>query len=308
MSGSKTRYLKFCRETYVPLHLQAWWLDAVCGPNAWDAAVASDRQGFAAGVLPYFRTRRWGLPVVQQPPYTAYAGPWFQAAPEQGIAAFKQLDRQHRTMQELIGLLPAVVYFKQCFHPEIQNWLPFYWAGFRQTTRYSYVLPAADTIAQVYAGLKNTLRTDLRRAGERTEIVETDNAELLFRLNAQSYARKGLRQPYYFELFQGLHHVLSERRQAIGYVARDRKSGSPHAGLYLVFDARQAAVLLTGLNPLHKGSGALNSLYWQAIQFCATRKLDLDFEGSMQPGIERVFRNFGGQLKPYFQVWRIGKW
>lgn len=305
MSGSKTRYTEFCQAAYVPLHLQSWWLDAVCGPQAWEAAAASDRQGIPGGVLPYFKTRYGGLPVVRQPPLTSYAGPWFHPDLQEIMPAHQQLAAQHRIMQELIGQLPRVLFFQQCFRPEIQNWLPFYWAGFRQTTRYTYVLPDTTDLPGLYRGLKNTLRTDLRRAEQGTEILTVENPEPIFRLNAQSFARKGRRQPYSLKTFQNLHNALAVRRQSLALLARDREQGALQAGLYLAFDSRQAAVLLSGFDPAHSHAGALHSLYWRAVQFCAARKLRLDFEGSMQPGIERVFRGFGGRLTPYFQVRRI---
>ena len=306
MSGSKAPYTEFCRVAHVPLHLQPWWLDAVCGPDNWDVAIAGSRQGIPMGALPYFKTRRLGLPVVQLPPFTAYAGPWFHPDIQHAdLPGFKQLGLQHRVLEALIARLPRVLFFQQCFHPAIQNWLPFYWAGFRQTTRYTYLLPGAVDTAKLYRSFKSSLRTELRRAAEFTEAVEVEDPEPIFHLNKLSFARKGLRQPYPRSTFQQLHQALTERQQARALLACDRKTGTPHAGLYLAFDLLQASVLLTGFDPACRHAGALHSLYWQAIQFCAAHKLSLDFEGSMQPGIEHVFRNFGGQRTPYLQVWRF---
>lgn len=301
MSGSKTPYTEFCRVTNAPLQWQPWWLDAVCGPDNWAVAITAVRQGIPMGVLPYFKTHRMGLPVVQQPPFTAYAGPWFHPDSRHPTSAWR---KRQRMLENLIGQLPRVVFFQQCFHPAMQNWLPFYWAGFRQTTRYTYLLPGTLDASNLYGSFKSSLRTELRRATEYTEIVEEENPESIFYLNKLSFARKGLRQPYSQSIFQRLHQALAERRQALALLACDRKTGTPHAGLYLAFDTQEAAVLLTGFDPAYRHSGALHGLYWQAIQYCAARKLSLDFEGSMQPGIERVFRGFGGQRTPYMQIWR----
>lgn len=306
MSGGKVPYIEFCRVAQPPLHFQPWWLDAVCGADRWGVAIATTaRQGVPMGVLPYFKTRRLGLPVVQLPPFTAYAGPWFHPDIQHpDLPGYKKLGLQHRVLEELIARLPKVLFFQQCFHPTIQNGLPFYWAGFRQTTRYTYLLPGTVDTTDLYRRFKSSLRTELRRATEYTEVVEVADPEPVFHLNKLSFARKGLRQPYSRSVFQNLHQAIAIRRQAHALLACDRKTGMPHAGLYLVFDTRQAAVLLTGFDPAYRHTGALHGLYWQAIQFCAARKLSLDFEGSMQPGIEHVFRGFGGQRKPYLQVWR----
>lgn len=309
MSGSKERYLEFCQQGYVPLQMQPWWLDAVCGAGRWSAAVASDGGGNITGVLPYWLTRRFGLPVIQLPPFTTYAGPWLRY-PDTINPSIKRNSRykfEHRVFAQLIGQLPRVAFFSQSFRPEVRQWLPFYWAGFRQTTRYTYMLPDTSDLDVLYNGLKNKLRTDLKKAGRATEVVLGNDPELLFRLNAQSFARKGQRPAYRMESFLRLHTALTLRGQSLQWIARDRQTGAPHATLYLVFDERQAAMLISGFDPvLGQRSQALHGLYWEAIRFCSERRLSLDFEGSMEPGIERTIRAFGGQMTPYLQVWKAG--
>lgn len=307
ITGRKARYSQFCRSGYTPLHLQPWWLDAVCGETEhWEVAIATGRNGDVVGAMPYFIRRRWGLRVIQLPPFTSYAGPLLRY-PEQPPAKDKHLlGFEHQTFAQLIGQLPGVAYFVQNFRPEIHNWLPFYWAGFSQTVRYTYFLPGASDTGALYAGLKNTLRTDLKTAARHTIVRMEDDPALLFHLNRQSYARKGLRQPYNFEAFQRLYTTLAGRRQSVGFIARDKQSGAPHAGLYLAFDERQAQVLLTGFDPVLGGSSrALHGLYWEAVRFCNEHNLGLDFEGSMDRGVGHVFRAFGGQIAPYFQVKKV---
>lgn len=305
MSNRKAQYLEFCAATKVPLPLQPWWLDAVCSAEHWSVALATDKGGTVTGALPYFLTRRLGFTVIQLPPLTSYAGPWLHY-PEN--AAFKETSKtgfEHRALAQLIGDLPHVAFFRQNFRPELQNWLPFYWAGYRQTTRYTYMLPWLEDINERYARLKNTLRTELKTAWQVTTIVPENDPDLLFRLNRLSFGRKGVQQPYRITPFLRLHNALAERGFARIFIARDRQTGIPHAGLYLVFDEQRAAVLLAGFDPaLGIRSHALHGLYWEAIRFCTERGLSLDFEGSMQPGIERVFRAFGAQITPYFQVWK----
>lgn len=304
--GSKDRFAEFCRETYVPLHLQPWWLDAVCGAERWNVAVATDGRGHATGVLPYFLLRRWGLRVVQMPPYTTYAGPWLRY-PDDGVwPAYRRISFEQQTVSALIEQMPRTAFWMQQFRPEVHCWLPFYWTGYRQTTRYTYVLPAPVGWAAFYAGLKDNMRTELRKAEEHATIGWEADAGLAYQLNRQSFARKGQRMPYSWEPLDRLHQALAARGQSAVLAARNRDSGAAMAALYLAFDHRQAAVLLTGLDPAFRHTGALHGLYAAAVRFCIDRGLSLDFEGSMQAGIERVFRAFGGQPTPYSRVWRAG--
>ena len=307
MCASKALYSEFCRSEYVPLQLQPWWLDAVCDADRWSAVLSYDKGGRITGALPYFLTRRWGLSAIHVPPFTAYAGPWLAYPDNPDFKKNSRYGFEHRVMAELIAQLPRVAFFQQNFWPEIQNWLPFYWAGFHQTTRYTYLLPGTGYPEELYRNLKNKLRTDLRTAETETEVVRESDTDLLFWLNQLSFNRKGLRQPYRRAPFENLHAALTERKQSECFFARDRASGAPHAALYLAYDTRQASLLLSGFDPaLGRRSRALHGLYWQAIRFCAERGLSLDFEGSMEPGIERALRAFGGQLTPYFQVWKAG--
>ena len=125
---------------------------------------------------------------------------------------------------------------------------------------------------------------------------------MVFELNQRSFHRKGLPQPYAYETLQSLHAALLQRNMAAVFMAYDQDLGKPSAGLYLAFDEQQASILLTGTEPELKYQGAVLSLIWEAICFCAERSLRLDFEGSMDKDIEYSFRAFGARLVPYFQL------
>lgn len=310
MSDSKARYSQFCREGYVPLHLQPWWLDAVCGVDAWRVALAANKNGEVVGAMPYHITHRWGLRAIQLPNLSTYGGPWLRYPQGVGLKDLNRLAFEKKAMTELIEQLPRTAFFQQNFRPEITNWLPFYWNNFRQTTRYTYIFDETKDVEKIKAGFKNTLRSDLKKAAQLAELKHEDEAwATVFTLNKLSFQRKNRRQSYALEPFKNLHFALSQRGQSACFVAYDKASGRPSAGLYLVFDTRQASVLLTGTDPAFKNQCAIYSLFFEAIQFCSARSLSLDFEGSMDKNIERSFRSFGARLVPYFQVWKAAnKW
>lgn len=287
------------------MHLQPWWLDAVCGEGEWDVCLATDGGGKILGAMPFYKTRRFGFSVIQPPPLTSYAGPWLHYPPN--LKPQKRLDFEKKAFDELIRQLPRTAFFRQNFHPDVQNWLPFHWAGFRQMTRYTYIFNDLSDLEKIKMGFKNTLRSDLKKAEQAAEIRrEDDRPDLLFQLHSMSFQRKNRRPPYSFETFQRLHSALAERQQSAIFVARDWRSNAPHAGLCLAFDERRAAVLLTGADPAFKSSCAAWALLWEAMKFCSERRLSLDFEGSMERDIERGFRAFGAQLRPYHQIWKAG--
>ncbi len=300
-------YIRFCHKQYVPIHLQPWWLDAVCGSAGWQVVLATGNTGKITGALPYYIARRWGLKVIQLPPLTTYGGPWLHYPQEAGFKGVSRLSFEKKVMGELIQQLPRTVFFNLNFRPEITNWLPFYWEGFRQTTRYTYIFEVTNDLEKITTGFKNTLRSDLKKAEKWTETRRDDEAwETVFALNKLSFQRKKQRQGYPFEVLKTLHTALNQRNQSACFVAYDKTSGRPSAGLYLVFDERQASVLMTGTAPEFKNQGAVYSLFMEAIRFCSERSLSLDFEGSMDENIEHAFRAFGARLVPYSQVWKVG--
>jgi hypothetical protein len=71
--------------------------------------------------------------------------------------------------------------------------------------------------------------------------------------------------------------------------------GTPHAAVYLVWDAQSAYDLMGGSNPSLLHSGAITLLTWEGIKFARQVTQRYDFEGSMLQPVERFFRAFGGK-------------
>jgi len=50
---------------------------------------------------------------------------------------------------------------------------------------------------------------------------------------------------------------------------------------------------------------SLNCLYWQSVENASKRVQSYDFEGSMNPKIEHIYRNFGAIRTPYHCFYRF---
>ena len=303
----KNLYIERSRETYLPIQFQPWWLDAVCKPEHWGACVATDSGGAPTGLLPYFLRKRWGMTIIALPPLTSYAGPWFLYPDNPDFKRHSRYTFEKAVGETLIEQLPKTAFFFQHFHPNIQNWYPFYTKGFRQTTRYTYCFDPIGDLQACFDAFKSGVRANLKKM-EKTVVVQRADARagVVFDLHGATLRGKGLRPPCPTEVFERLHHALQLRGQSACFLALDRQDGTPHAGIYLVFDQRTASILISGLAERFKGSCAMYGLIWEAIQFAAQRGLSLDFEGSMDPGVEHLFRGFGAVMTPYFSVWKAG--
>lgn len=300
---NQTRYRISSVQDYLPLCFQPWWLDAVCGADRWGAALTDSYEPVRI-IWPWFGTRRTGISVVVPPPFTSYGGPWVFGQSDTNAHKY---TAQYRIISRLVAQLPKVWFFRQNLHPDLLHRLPLHWAGFRETTRYSYRLDSSPGLERLWLGFSPALRGHLRKAEAAVEIRRQDAAaDVLWTLNAASWRRRGLPQPHRFEVFSRLHGALQQRDSSALWLAYCRATGAPWAALYVVYDSRTAGALFSGAAPAGRPFAALPALYWEAIQFAFQKKLQFDFEGSMHAGIERAFRSFNGRLTPYNQVQRWG--
>src|SRR5215211_3038089 len=280
---------------------QPWWLDAVA-PNAW-GAIEIPRGGEIAARLPYVVKKKAGLTALRMPPLTMTLGPWL--APSTAKYA-NQLSQQKELMTSLIEQLPPCDYFSQYFHHSVTNWLPFYWRGFEQTTRYTYVIEALDDLERVWDQLSKTVRRKIRKAQKQLAVRTDLGIERFLDVNALTFKRQGLDVPYSRDMVRRLDAACTKHQASRMFFAEDAR-GRIHGVLYFVWDQNSAFALMGGSDPELRNSGADSLLTWEAIRFAATVAERFDFEGSMLEAIERGFRAFGGVQTSYFHVTRFSR-
>lgn len=301
MTGtSKAKYTALCeREPSIPLFSQAWWLDCVCGPENWDVALVEKGQRIEAA-LPYILSKKAGFTVCGMPKLTQSLGPWLTPSTAKYS---KQLGRQKDLLTQLIDALPPYDHFVQGWHTSQQNWLPFYWRGFQQTTRYTYVLQNISDTDALWKNMQDKVRNDIRKAENRfhLKVHQTDDLHALFRLNQKTFSRQNKTQPYTFEFLERVDHAAKAKGLRSIYIAKD-EDGQDHAAVYIVRDQQCAHYLISGSDPELRHSGANTLALWAAIQDSAKYVDQFNFEGSMIEPIESSFRAFGGTQMPYFQL------
>lgn len=279
---------------------QPWWLDAVA-PGRW-GAVEVRRGDKVVARLPCAHRRRLGLTTIGQPPFTQTLGPWL--APRVGKYA-RQLETEKKLLGELIEMLPPFDFFRQSFSPTLTNWLPFYWAGFEATVRYTYRIEELSDLDRVRSEFQEHVRRGIRKAEGAVEVNNDYPLEDLLLLNERTYARQGVRSPDSPELVRRLDAACAERgaRRILGAVD---SRGRVHAALYVVWDERTLYALINARDPELQAVGSNTLLYWEAIRLASEVSRVFDFEGSMLEPIEHYFRGFGGRQTPYFSISRAG--
>jgi lipid II:glycine glycyltransferase (peptidoglycan interpeptide bridge formation enzyme) len=298
--NNKEKYRRFCkRELSLPIFSKDWWLDAVCGKNNWDVAIM-EKGGEIVASMPYMLRKKYCLTICDMPQLTQTLGPWLK--PSEAKYA-KQLSNQKKIMHELIRQLPRFDYFAQNFHYSVTNWLPFYWDGFEQTTRYTYVIDELVSEKHLWNALLQNIRTDIKKAENRFNLdINTDiNIDEFLNINELTFAGRGKKLPYSRDLVKRIENACIDNNCRKIFYAQD-KDRKTHAAIYVIWDVNSAYYLMGGSDPGIRNSGATSLCIWEAIKFSSTVTQKFDFEGSMIESVERFFRAFGAMQVPYLRI------
>ncbi|MBE2205263.1 MAG: GNAT family N-acetyltransferase [Chthoniobacterales bacterium] len=282
-----------------PIFSQPWWLEAAA-PGRWDYAIVRRGEEIAAA-MPYVWTRRLGQLFIEGPQKTPYLGPWLRKSTAKYA---NRLSEEKDLFTELIEALPSHAAFSQNFHPGMTNWLPFYWKGFQQTTKYTYQIPDTSNPETLWKELRENIRRDIKKARRTLTVTECDDFETVIRLHKLTCERQGFRFAHSDEEMMRLHSACREHDCSKVVVAGDAE-GRVHAAGYFVWDSQTMYYYTSGADPSLRNSGAGSMVIWAGIELASRMGLAFDFEGSMQEPIERVFRAFGARQVPYFSLERV---
>jgi len=297
--ASLQRYRQHCaEEPSIPVFARDWWLDAVCAGD-WDAVLV-EKNGRVEASMPVFLRRRGPFRYLVHPPLTPVLGPWIRPTEAKYT---KRLAQEKRLMAALIEELPDYDYFFQKWHRSIDNWLPFYWRGFEQTTMYTHVIDDLGDVDALWQRVDSRIRGDIRKARNRNGLTvrDSDDLDAFIDINETVFLRQGRALPYSHDVLRRLDAACSQRAARKIWIAADDEERI-HAAIYVVWDESCAYYLMGGAAPVSRTTGASSLLIWEAIRHAATVTRSFDFEGSMVESIEHFFRGFGGRQTPYFAV------
>lgn len=295
----KNKYRELCQvEPTIPIFSRAWWLDAVCRED-WDVCVVENGEHIVAS-MPYHIKKRLGFTLLTHPHETQTLGPWLRQTKAKYT---NRLGQEKDLLTALIEQLPKFDHFHQNWHYINTNWLPFYWHGFEQTTRYTYRLPDLSDLNMVWKGFRENIRSDIRKAKNRFKITVTSDVSIddFLAINTKTFERQNIELPYSISFIKNLDAACEAHNARKIFIAQDEQ-GKHHAGVYIIWDEQNAYYLMGGGDPELRSSGATSLCMWEAIQFAATVTKSFDFEGSMIEPVERFFRAFGAIQTPYFSI------
>ena len=295
----RRKYRQFCEGRQdIPVFSQPWWLDAVCGQDAWDVCLVEGARGII-GALPFASRTRFGFRFIAMPPLTQNLKVWINYT--DSVKAESRLSMEKAVITAIIRDLPPFDSFSLNTYRSLSNWLPFYWQGFSQTTRYTYVLEDLGDLAAVFASFSHAKRKNIKRAESLLKPGPELAAREFFDHHAMTLRKEGKEIFYQYPLLERIFQAARERDSGKVFSAVDSE-GKIYAAIFVVWDPLQAYYLISSIDPEHRSSGAATYLIQQAIRRVSAKTKRFDFEGSMNEGIENSFRQFGTTQVPYFQL------
>jgi hypothetical protein len=305
---NKEQYRNFCRRNNdLPPFLCDWWMDATC--DDWDAAIEKNGDTIS-GVWPYAVAKRIRVGLLRNTKFSPYQGP-FVAFP----ADLKESNRdsfEHDTISAMLKQLPAVKVWNLALQPAIKQAGLFKNAGMQVQVQQTFLLDVQQSEQEILSNMKESLRRNIRAAEK--EFAITDSPEhlgVLYEYQKHTLTGKGAGQPYTLADMQRLMDACSQHNSATLWVAK--KYDEIQALIWNVWNADTSYYFMGAQKPGGDSYRAITALLWHSIKEAKHRgNKTFDLEGSMDAGVEKFFRSFGGRRELYLVLkkndsllWRI---
>jgi lipid II:glycine glycyltransferase (peptidoglycan interpeptide bridge formation enzyme) len=309
-------------EPTLPIFMQIGWLDAVCGKNTeggknWSAALATDKNGQIDAAIVFQIRKKWGITTLSEPPLTPFCGVWLRQ--KSFSKTYEAQTYVKKTLEQLIEQLPKAHRYHFRFHYNLTDWQPFYWAGWQQMTRYTYVLGLSEK--DFFQNYSTNTQRNIRKANAQFTYSTGSDFSKFLKINNLTYQRQQLNAAFFNDCWKNCEKFLVETQSRSLFFAQNIErneipnafgtEGGYDAAMYVIWDKNNRTAYYMGGGATEKGreNGAMHGLMHYIL--IEAQKLGIekfDFEGSMLKGVENFFRGFGGDLMPYHQVWKKPFW
>lgn len=276
---------------------KSWWLKSV---NVEKVLVCIDKDRIVGGI-PLFYKKKLGINFSMVSTLTQTWGVLFEPMESKEARASA---RKLKIQNCLINELSKQRFFMQSFSVNYDNWLAFFWAGYKQTTRYTYIINNTKNSDEVWSNFLPNVRKNIRKAERLGVNIQVCSPEIALELFQKTQDRQGRKMSYSSEYFMSLYNVTKSNQSGECYAAIDEK-GRVHAATFFVWDSKRAYYLIGGGDPELRNSGAASLLIFELIKLAGIKGKIFDFEGSMVPAIEKFFRAFGATPMPYYFITRM---
>ena len=280
----------------MPIFFKPWWLDAVCAGKEWDVLLAEDEDGNIEGAMPYLLRKRAWYKYVLMPQMTQVGGIWVDAA----ITGDRfKISEVCRTLSEKLNQMGLAYYYQQ-YMPNSLCVEPMRTLGFKVRERVTYRVDNLSDLDALIASFSKNKRRQLQKAlslhADRNRSIEDFYR---FHSHCMSVRRRSMIYTREFLL------ILERKARRAGQcqiLSIHNADGQPYAAAFLVWDKKYMYYLIPALDYAFNDSGAGALLVLEAMKLAREKHVLFDFEGSMDRGIARHYKQFGSTAITYHSV------
>lgn len=292
--SNKEKYTQYCKTSSVPIYLHPEWLEMVSKSiGDWDVVFSYQSDGAVRAYWPFVTKKQFFWNKLTMPSFTPYMGPRLMY-PE-GLNEYERISFENEVVEDLLSQLPNLEDIRFKWEKAYTNWLPFYWNGFQQETRYTYCISKSANLDTIRSNYKKSVHRQIQKASKSLTIQEASQPESVIQMFALSMQNQ--QQKVDTDLLKKL-DLIAHNHQCKYILEALNTQGQCIAAIYLLICPDEIMYLYGGYNRQYQDSGAMHLLFDHAIAEASKRSLNFNFEGSMLQGVERFFRSFGGNLTP----------
>ena len=285
----------------MPIQFAPDWMDAVCVKGSWDVVSAYDDESNLQGVLLFHIRKYRGFKFILMPICTFYNGIYFNHA--HITSSHDRIKFEHAVSEKLIAALPKHDLYFQQFSPRYNDWLPYYWKGYKQSTRYTYIVDRTIGESGMWSLLKKNVQRNIRRSEKTTVIEDVTFEEFWESMNHSFSSRSDKSVPYNKAVLGRLVKTAQEKGFGEMKVCRSKETNEVLCGTFVTYDKSYTYYVCSFYNSNVKNRGASCYLLWYHLLNAPTPFFD--FEGSILKEVEYFNRNFGGTLTPHYKIWKV---
>lgn len=251
------------------------------------------------GGFHYYVFQKFGFNLAVNPPFTPNNGLFFR---NDSLNKSNQLTFEKKIIELLANYIkehPAKLFVAK-LAPKYKDTQPFHWNKLSVKVKYTYHLDITLSDEVLLNNLTSEKRKSLNKAIKDNITIkrETDMSKVK-EIVLKTFKRKN--EKLNEAILDKILSDFANEQNTFAFVAYD--NGKPKAASFCVYDNNTAYYLLGGYDDEERHHGAGVSCMWQSIKHAQSLGLKtFDFEGSMIPEVERYYREFGGDLVPYYEV------
>lgn len=252
------------------------------------------------GVFTLYFEKKLGLKWIKNPPYSQNIGLVFDN-PGNSKPKINTFNKSiYKLVSNYLSSLKAglITISLPSDHIDMQ---PFIWEKFKVTPNYTYRLNLKNLSEEdLLKAISSKKRSEIKKATkDQLECKMVQQYDHVLEMVSKTFDRKN--KSLDADLVSTILNQFSNDNNSFAMVTY--QSGQPIAASFVVYFEKTAYYLLGGYDPKNRHNGAGALALFEAIKETRKRGIEtFDFEGSMLPEVEKYFRDFGGDIIPYFTI------